>query len=467
MSDAPGLEPDLATLVGLRTVKGSHYAQYRGVEARLTRVIGALDRISRALVRTAEGPEALVVAVVDAARDHLGAQWALFALADGQLEQTAPRHVILSREGTPFAFEGSQFANVPADLPDQVLNRLNDLLRGHDEVLHRPIIDEHHVHVPVELDGQVVGGMSVWTPADRMVDPTDVVVLRILASQATVALVNAELFSETSRHARALAERNAELERTQRELSAAMRATVVDEERSRIARELHDSVTQSVLSAGVQIELCRGAVDGPAGERLEVAGRLTRDAVEQLRSFISTLNNSRRVQSLSVRHALVELCTLHMPPDLRTDVVIRGRERDLADDVQHAVLRIAGEALFNAAVHAQAAGVTVTLTYSTTQVTIAVDDDGTGDPDHVRRVMRTTSLGDLAAGRHRGLANMRSRAEELGGELRIRRSRLGGIRIVAVVPTRPSHVGESAPSGSAPLVTGDGPAGPPDTKELS
>ena len=48
--------PELDSLVGLHSVKGSHYAQYRGVEQRLTRVVGALDRISRALVQTAEGP---------------------------------------------------------------------------------------------------------------------------------------------------------------------------------------------------------------------------------------------------------------------------------------------------------------------------------------------------------------------------------------------------------------------------
>ncbi|MHC3003941.1 MadS family sensor histidine kinase [Gordonia sp. GN26] len=434
----PEREParsDLESLVGLRSVKGSHYAQYRGVEARLSRVVGALERISRALVRTAEGPEALVIAVVEAARDHLGAEWVVFGLADGRLERSAPRHLISSGSGRLYAFEGSATASPPDGLPDEVLNRLNDILRGHEPVLHGPILSEDHVHVPVELDGNVVGGLSAWTPSDRVVDPTDVVVLRILASQAIVALLNAELFSETHRHAAELAERNDELERTQRELSAAMRATVLNEERSRIARELHDSVTQSVLSAGVQIELCRDLVDGAALERLQMAGRLTKEAVEQLRTFIYALNNAASVPSPSVHEVLTELCSLHMPPDLTTAVRIRGRSRDLTDDVQHALLRIAGEALFNAAIHARATEVTVTLTYAPDQVSLSVDDDGVGDPEHLRRVLRTASLGDLAAGRHRGLANMASRATELDGEVRIRRSRAGGIRLTAILPT--------------------------------
>ncbi|ETA08933.1 histidine kinase [Gordonia alkanivorans CGMCC 6845] len=434
----PEREParsDLESLVGLRSVKGSHYAQYRGVEARLSRVVGALERISRALVRTAEGPEALVIAVVEAARDHLGAEWVVFGLADGRLERSAPRHLISSGSGRLYAFEGSATASPPDGLPDEVLNRLNDILRGHEPLLHGPILSEDHVHVPVELDGNVVGGLSAWAPSGRVVDPTDVVVLRILASQAIVALLNAELFSETHRHAAELAERNDELERTQRELSAAMRATVLNEERSRIARELHDSVTQSVLSAGVQIELCRDLVDGAALERLQMAGRLTKEAVEQLRTFIYTLNNAASVPSPSVHEVLTELCSMHMPPDLTTAVRIRGRSRELSDDVQHALLRIAGEALFNAAIHARATEVTVTLTYAPDLVSLSVDDDGVGDPDHLRRVLRTASLGDLAAGRHRGLANMASRAAELDGEIRIRRSRAGGIRLTAILPT--------------------------------
>ncbi|MDJ0452893.1 MadS family sensor histidine kinase [Gordonia amicalis] len=447
----PEREPDrsdLDSLVGLRSVKGSHYAQYRGVEARLSRVVGALERISRALVRTAEGPEALVISVVEAARDHLGAEWVVFGLADGRLERSAPRHLISSGSGRLYAFEGSSTASPPDGLPDQVLNRLNDILRGHEPLLHRPILSTDHVHVPVELDGSVVGGLSAWTPSERVVDPTDVVVLRILASQAIVALLNAELFSETHRHAAELAERNDELERAQRELSAAMRTTVLNEERSRIARELHDSVTQSVLSAGVQIELFRDLVDGAALERLQMAGRLTKEAVEQLRTFIYTLNNAASVPSPSVREVLTELCSLHMPPDLTTAVRIRGRARDLTGDVQHALLRIAGEALFNAAIHARADEVTVTLTYAPEQVSLSVDDDGVGDPEHLRRVLRTASLGDLAAGRHRGLANMASRAAELDGEIRIRRSRAGGIRVTATLPT-----GAGSPSASDPGTT--------------
>ena len=439
--------PELDSLVGLHSVKGSHYAQYRGVEQRLTRVVGALDRISRALVQTAEGPENLVLSVVRAVREHLDADWVVFALSDGELERTGPRHLMMSGDGTIYAFEGVQAARTPSHLPDEVLNRLNDVLRNQMGELSRPVVAEHHLHVPVHLDGRVVGGLSAWTPDHHVVDSADLVVMRILARQAMVALLNASLLEE-SRHQLARAEdayakareqatdlavRNAELQRTQRELSAVMRQRLVTEERERIARELHDSVTQSVLSAGVQIEVCRMESDAATAARLEVAGKLTRDAVEQLRSVIYALNQSPSVEGLSLGEVLDELCSMHMPADLDTDVRVVGRPRDVPDDVQHAVLRIAGEALFNTAVHAGAQTARVVLTYADDHVGLAVDDDGGGDPGHLRRVMRAAMLGDLA-GRHRGLANMAARADQLGGEVRVRRSRLGGIRIAATLP---------------------------------
>lgn len=438
--------PELDSLVGLHSVKGSHYAQYRGVEQRLTRVVGALDRISRALVQTAEGPENLVLSVVRAVREHLDADWVVFALSDGELDRTGPRHLMMSGDGTIYAFEGVQAARTPSHLPDEVLNRLNDILRSQMSELSRPVVADHHLHVPVHLDGRVVGGLSAWTP-DHVVDSADLVVMRILARQAMVALLNASLLEE-SRHQLARAEdayakareqatdlavRNAELQRTQRELSAVMRQRLVTEERERIARELHDSVTQSVLSAGVQIEVCRIESDAATAARLEVAGKLTRDAVEQLRSVIYALNQSPSVEGLSLGEVLDELCSMHMPADLDTDVRVVGRPRDVPDDVQHAVLRIAGEALFNTAVHAGAQTARVVLTYADDHVGLAVDDDGGGDPGHLRRVMRAAMLGDLA-GRHRGLANMAARADQLGGEVRVRRSRLGGIRIAATLP---------------------------------
>ena len=70
---------DLDQLTGIRSGKPSFYIEYLASAERLRRVIHALDRISRALVRTTEGPGTLVRAVAEAAADHLTAHWVVFA----------------------------------------------------------------------------------------------------------------------------------------------------------------------------------------------------------------------------------------------------------------------------------------------------------------------------------------------------------------------------------------------------
>ena len=255
--------PDLARLTGLRSGKGSFYPELRVTAQRLDRVVAALDTISRALVQTIEGPENLVRAVAEAARSNLDADWVLLALADGALPEASVRHLILDSAGVAYAFEGFSGAKVPGpSLPDVVLNRLNDILRGQLAQFRIPVIEHQHAHVPIELDGGVIGAFAAWTPPHRTLDGTDAVVMRILASQTAVALQNSALFTKSVTLLTESEAHNAELLATQRELGAAQRHQVLYSERHRIARELHDSVAQTVLSAGMQIEVCRSEVDG-------------------------------------------------------------------------------------------------------------------------------------------------------------------------------------------------------------
>ncbi len=87
----------------------------------------------------------------------------------------------------------------------------------------------------------------------------------------------------------------AELAEAQRQLVAVAQRQALDDERHRMARELHDSMTQSVLSVGMTIEVCRAELEsmgGPAGtvaERLVSAKDLTRHVAEQLRAAIYAL----------------------------------------------------------------------------------------------------------------------------------------------------------------------------------
>ena len=445
--------PDLDRLTGVRSGKSSFYPEFRVTAQRLNRVVAALDAISRALVQTVHGPAPLVRAVADAARIHLGADWVLLALADGALPEARPRHLILDADGVAYAFEGLSDARDPGPyLPDVVLNRLNDILRGQLAQFRLPLIESHHAHVPIELDGGVIGAFAAWTPSVRTLDGTDEAVMRILASQTAVALQNCALFqksqasltraedayAEASRHAADLAARNTELIATQRELGAAQRHQVLDSERHRIARELHDSVAQTVLSAGMQIEVCRSEVESLSAatelvDRLDTAKNLTRSAVEQLRSAIYALNHPGDAQRSSLPEMLEQLATVHMPEDLRVTLRVEGAAAELPGNVEHALLRIAGEALFNTAVHGNASRAIVRLTYRPAAVTLSISDDGTGEPAKLRMMLRLAEAADMD-GHHRGLANMLARAREMGGTFEVLPSRIGGVRVVTRIP---------------------------------
>jgi signal transduction histidine kinase len=429
--------PDLDALTGLRSGKPSFYPEYRVSAVRLRRVILALERISAALVRTMEGSEALVRAVVDAAADHLSADWVAFALVDGRLKDASPRHLVLGPDGV----EWSNLDLVPATVRAHVekVRRGDDTGeepdgRGHDRDTART-----HLHVPVRLDGRTVGGFVAWTPRDREVDDTDHSVMRILAGQTASALQNCallerseKLYARTARQAEDLRARNAELQRTQEQLGAARQREVLDNERHRIARELHDSVTQYALSAGMHIELVRGELAEPRlVEHLDTAKDLTRRAVEQLRSAIYALSHHESADQ-DLPAMLRQLTTVHMPDELRIDVRIGGEPVHLPAEQEQSLFRIAGEALFNTAMHADASRASIRLAYRPGAVRLTVSDDGTGRPEEVRRSLRASALSP--SGEHRGLVNMQTRAVEMGGTVTFRRARMGGLQVQVDVP---------------------------------
>lgn len=437
----PPAEADLETLTGIRSGKGSFYPEYRSSTERLERVIHAMDRISGALVRTMEGPGTLVRSVVRATAEHLDADCVLFALSEGSLPDAELRHLVLGPDG--------QEVTDHDELPDGVRKHLESIRAGalypHERTADSP---QRHIHVPMTLDGGVVGAFVAWAGRTRAIDATDESVLRILTGQTAAALQNSalyqrseqllirleQLYGEANRHATELAVRNAELQRTQEQLMAAQQRELLDSERHRIARELHDSVTQYVLSAGMEIEMCRSEVDDQdLRERLDTAKSLTRSAVEQLRSAIYALNRTGAANRATLPAMLEQLATVHLPDELHVDVRVAGPPAALPGEAEQSLLRVAGEALFNTAVHAGAARAVVRLSYRAQQLELSVEDDGCGDPEAVRRSLRVSAAGDLD-GRHRGLANMQDRARELGGALAVRRARLGGLRVQVTIP---------------------------------
>jgi signal transduction histidine kinase len=185
----------------------------------------------------------------------------------------------------------------------------------------------------------------------------------------------------------------------------------------------------------MHIELARTEVEDPRlRTHLDTAKDLTRRAVEQLRSAIYALHHGEGEADEDLPSMLRRLSGVHMPDELRVEVRIGGKPVPLSPDCEQSLFRIAGEALFNTAVHADASRAVVRLAYTSGRVRLTICDDGSGRPEEVRRSLRAASVA-CPSGEHRGLVNMAARARELDGTLTFRRARLGGLQVQVDIPT--------------------------------
>ncbi|WP_237111757.1 histidine kinase [Nocardioides sp. WS12] len=437
---APPTDHDLATLTGVRSGKRSYYRAYVRSDERMQRAVRAMDSISRGLVRTVEGPRGLLEQVARAAAEHLTADWLILGLADGQLPAARPRFLVV--DGVADAVVDDE-----ARLPANVRRELGAVRAGHAT---RAPNDASWVRVPMTLSGERIGSLVGLHGLQDDPEPGDLSVLRILANEAAVALHTSEqyqaglalhrraqhLYDETAAQARDLAQRTTELRLAEERLQVAHQRELLDHERHRIARELHDSVTQYVLAAGMSVELARGiAADEGRGEiegTLATAKDLSARAVDQLRRAIYALHQPQSDVVRSLPELLQEVSEHHRPHLLVT-VRVEGDAILLSADADHDIARAVGEALFNVATHADASRAVVRLRYRPDELFVSVADDGGGDPTVLARLLRM-ERGPSVDGRHRGLVNIECRVTELGGSIAFRRARIGGVRVEMRIP---------------------------------
>jgi signal transduction histidine kinase len=452
-------QPDLATLTGVRSGKRSYYRAYVRSDERMQRAVRAMDSISRALVRTVEGPRGLLEEVARAAAAHLNADWTVLALSDGHLQGAKPRFVTVDSAGTAESDD--------AALPAYVRRELGAVRAGHA----RPSFeDAGWVRVPMILEGRGVGSLVARHRLEVEPEPGDLSVLRILANQAAVSLHTSEqyqagmalhrraqrLYDEATAQARHLATRTAELRQAEQRLLLAHQRELIDNERHRIARELHDSVTQYILSTGMSVEIARwdverlGKAADPIVEQLVMAKEHCQQAVDQMRKAIYALHQPHR-DSVSNLPQLLREVAQHHRPHLHLQLRVEGEIVSLPNDAEHEIARAVGEALFNVATHAQARRAIVRLRYRPKEIMVSVSDDGRGDPEELRRLLRLERSATVD-GRHRGLANIDGRIREVGGRTTFRRARIGGVRVEMRVPL--PLVGPDGPGLISELVKG-------------
>jgi PAS domain S-box-containing protein len=259
--------------------------------------------------------------------------------------------------------------------------------------------------LPVKLKGQVIGILDVESSALNAFDETDVTVLQALASQLAVAIENARLYEQA------------------RQLAAL-------EERQKLARELHDSVSQALYGIALGARTARTLLErdpSRLGEPLDYVLSLAEAGLTEMRALIfelrpESLENegllaalTKQAEALKVRHRL----------DVRTQ--FPPNEPDLPLNVKEALYRIAQEALHNIAKHARATRVDLALRPANGAWQLEVADDGVGfDP-----------AGDFPG--HLGLKSMRERAERLGGAAEFQSAPGQGTKLCVQLPTKSSE----------------------------
>jgi signal transduction histidine kinase len=279
----------------------------------------------------------------------------------------------------------------------------------------------HFLGVPVRDRDRVLGIIFAANKisaaaAGRGFTERDQEILSLFAAHAAIALTNARLYERS------------------RELS-------VMQERSRLARDLHDAVTQKLFSIraharAAAVLAARDPVDAArVRTEIEVIGALGAEAHAELRAVIDGL-------------APPDLETAGLAESLRRYAVLAGRAHgvpvtftaaralpDLGPQAEAALYRVAQEALHNALRHAGASGVRVALSKAARRVVLEVSDDGHGFMPE-------------APSRGLGLASMRERASAAGAALTIRSGETGTL------------VRMTVPYQTVPVKAGPGKAGP-------
>ena len=255
------------------------------------------------------------------------------------------------------------------------------------------------VSLPLIYQGRVVGALSGYYAKGHRVGDAEVAFLKIVADQAASTVENARLF--------AVAQEKAALE-----------------ERQRLARELHDSVSQAlygiVLGAQTALDLTR---KDPAavGEPLQYVQKLAEAGLAEMRALIFEL----RPESLEKEGLVAALSKLVSALRARHEIAVAETlpaEPELPLEAKEAIFRIAQEALHNIAKHSQAATAQLCLVSRPATLALEISDDGVG-----------FDAGKEFPG-HLGLQSMRERMMKLGGKLDLMTSPGQGTQVRAIVP---------------------------------
>jgi len=274
------------------------------------------------------------------------------------------------------------------------------------------------VHIPLTSKGCVLGSMCVGTHRSRIFNDDEQKLLSAIGSQIAVAIENARLYSEVQMK-----------ERMRGELF--MKAiNAQEEERKRIARELHDDTSQSLAALLYAVEDSLEIEENPEiRERMESMNDLVQRTLDGVHKLIFDLRPSM-LDHLGLVPAIRWFAESRLEPKgVRVNVQADSLQDRLSAEVETALFRIAQEAIMNIARHAAARNAWIKLSANSPDVVMEIEDDGVGfslselglEPDSLRGM---------------GLMGMQERLELLGGDLVIHSAHGSGTCLIISVPAQ-------------------------------
>ncbi|MFQ5921779.1 MAG: GAF domain-containing sensor histidine kinase [Anaerolineales bacterium] len=345
--------------------------------------------------------------IVDSARELVSASYAALAVFNSERElETFVFSGVTPEEadGIRSFPEGHGLLGAVLDNPDPI--RVPDVgqdARSEGVPQGHPTMTSF-LGVPIRAGEEVQGnlyltdkqGGNEFTDADEEL-------ITIFASHAAVAIKNAQLYEEVGR-------------------------LVIIEERSRIGMDLHDGVIQSIYAVGLTLESAQMILEeapDEASDMLNQAIAGLNAAIRDIRNFILDLRPRRFEGDLTTGIARL-VREFQANAMVEVDVTVPDQLSDsLPAPVSQAVFLTAQEALANIARHSRASAVALELQQNTDFIMLNVSDDGHGFD--VRQQDQTVG---------HGLANMRARAEELGGSFTVKSKIEQGTTIRLQLPLR-------------------------------
>jgi len=254
--------------------------------------------------------------------------------------------------------------------------------------------------VPLNLASQLLGSLTFRFAEDREFRPEEIEIAQALESQAALAI-------QVTR------------------LAKAARQSAVLEERNRLAGEIHDGLAQRFTAISMQLGVAKEELSAKEGDplrRIQRAVELARLGLAEARRFAHKLRLSDESGLIVALQALVERSSVagRLRCNFRSDNV---PENSLPPRLQHELLRIAQEAIHNAARHANPTVIAVSLRWDTPNLVLQVKDNGSG----ISAVRLEKSEGF-------GLGSMRERASVIDGRFEIETAAGHGTSIIVTVP---------------------------------